>query len=163
MPDSRLHDTDFFSWTQQQADALRAVASGVKSNIVDWDNVIEEIESLGREQERALASHLRNVLSHLLKLDYSPADEPKAHWRKEIKLQRLEAEERLDANPSLKTRLPEILARAYHYARREAAIRLEEDGLALKDLPEDCPYSLEQTRDMNWFPVGRAGNERVKD
>jgi hypothetical protein len=163
MPDNRLHDTDFYSWTRQQADALRAVASGVKSNAVDWENVIEEIESLGSEQEHALESHLINILVHLLKLDYSPAIDPRRHWREEVGTQRVRFEKRLRKNPGLKSKLNALFTDAYADARQEAAIKLERDGLSLADLPEHCPYSLEQTRDMNWFPVGRAGNERVKD
>ena len=60
---SELYDRDFFLWTQEQAAALRAVR---KSNLpLDWDNLAEEIESLGKSQRTELNSQVRRILRHL--------------------------------------------------------------------------------------------------
>ena len=70
---STLYDEDFFAWAKQQAEALRA-ASRAGSNLkLDWENLAEEIESLGRSQRHELRSRLGVVLAHLLKLKRSPA------------------------------------------------------------------------------------------
>ncbi|MFM2043706.1 MAG: hypothetical protein RLY86_2282 [Pseudomonadota bacterium] len=153
MPDDRLHDVDFYTWTKVQAAALRDIAQGRRSNAVDWENVIEEIESLGSVQEHALVSHLVNIIVHLLKLELSPAENPRKHWRQEIGHQRVRFERRLKKNPGLKSSLGLLFAEAYEDARRDAAISMEQDGLSLKDIPEACPYTLDQIRDFDWFPV----------
>ena len=70
-----LYDRDFLRWTEQQAAILRRAASD--SNLpLDWENLAEEIESLGKSLRRELSSQLRRVLRHLFKLEASPADRP---------------------------------------------------------------------------------------
>jgi len=66
---SELYDRDFFLWTQEQAAALRTVR---KSNLpLDWDNLAEEIESLGESQRAELNWQVRRVLRHLSELEVS--------------------------------------------------------------------------------------------
>jgi hypothetical protein len=57
------YHTDFYLWTQQQADLLRQGALSA----LDVENLIEEIESMGKRDRRAIGSYLRNVMMHLLK------------------------------------------------------------------------------------------------
>jgi len=85
-----LYDQDFVRWTEQQAGALRQ-AKG--SNLpLDWENLAEEIESLGRSDRRELRSQITRILRHLLKLEASPAAEPRAGWRSTIREARSEIE-----------------------------------------------------------------------
>ena len=82
---SDLYDTDFVAWTDQQADALRRFAAGERVNdLVDWTNIIEEIESLGRSQEQELANRVSTILDHLMRLQASPATDPRRGWRSTI-------------------------------------------------------------------------------
>jgi Domain of unknown function DUF29 len=78
-----LYDSDFYVWTQDQAAHLRAK----KWPALDVDNLAEEIESLGRSQRKALRSHLRNLLIHLLKWTYQPDQQPQhgRSWRAAIR------------------------------------------------------------------------------
>jgi hypothetical protein len=82
-----LYDEDFVRWTEEQAAALRRAKSqsltGTRgSNLpLDWENLAEEIESLGKSDRRELRSQITRVLRHLLKLEASPAAEPRAGWR----------------------------------------------------------------------------------
>ncbi len=62
------YDTDFYQWTQQQADLLRQGALSA----LDRENLAEEIESMGKSGQRAVESYLRNILLHLLKWQYQP-------------------------------------------------------------------------------------------
>src|SRR5664279_1777910 len=76
------YDVDFLSWSERQAALLRRVGAGEKVNDqVDWENVAEEIESVGQSERRSLASHVRNVLEHLAELTTSPAIDPRAGWQ----------------------------------------------------------------------------------
>ncbi len=71
----RLYDQDLVLWSEEQARALRAAADAGWNAPIDWENVAEEIESLGRSERHALASHIALVIEHLLKLQLSPARE----------------------------------------------------------------------------------------
>ena len=75
-----LYDRDFYTWAVQQAAALRRR----DFSAVDWENVIEEIESLARTEERSLKSQYARAMEHLLKLQYRGDEEtePVAGWRK---------------------------------------------------------------------------------
>lgn len=147
-----LYDTDVYTWAMQQASALRSEAVRGGSNAVDWENVAEEIESLGREQAHAIVSYMSRIIEHLLKLQVSPARDPRDHWMDETQRFRIQLERRTDSNPALAARLDQFVDRAHHYGRREASIGLARDGLLLSDLPETCPYSIDQIRAFDWFP-----------
>ena len=72
------YDTDVFLWSEHQADLLRRVAAGENINDqVDWPHIIEEVETVGRSERAALHSHIAVVLEHLIKLQASPATDPR--------------------------------------------------------------------------------------
>ena len=80
-----LYDQDLVLWSEEQGRALRAAAGAGWNAPIDWENVAEEIESLGRSERHALASHIAIVIEHLLKLQASPATEPARGWRDTIR------------------------------------------------------------------------------
>jgi Domain of unknown function DUF29 len=81
MTDASLYDTDFLSWTEEQVAALRALAQRPDlSNAVDWENVIEEIECLGRSEWKGVASQIRNALAHILKGYCDPDSLSRVAW-----------------------------------------------------------------------------------
>ena len=147
-----LYDTDVYAWAMQQASALRSEAARGGSNAVDWANVAEEIESLGREPAHAILSHMTRIIQHLLKLQHSPAADPRNHWKKEVRRFRVSLLNRAESNPALAARMEQFVERAYRYGRLEASIDLADDGLSLADLPETCPYTIDQIRAFDWFP-----------
>ncbi|MBV9389608.1 MAG: DUF29 family protein [Chroococcidiopsidaceae cyanobacterium CP_BM_ER_R8_30] len=63
-----LYDSDFVLWSEKTAKALRDRSF----NDLDWDNLIDEIEQLGRNNKHALSSQLRRLLHHLLQWEYQP-------------------------------------------------------------------------------------------
>src|SRR5215471_10976931 len=92
-----LYDRDFFLWTQEQSAALRRAKD---SNLpLDWENLAEEIESLGKSDRRELRSQIRRVLRHLFKLETSPARAPRAGWRSTIREARTEVADVLRDSP----------------------------------------------------------------
>jgi Domain of unknown function DUF29 len=143
------YDRDFYEWTDVQAAALRAKAW----NQLDWDNLAEEIESLGKSDRRAVQSHLKVLLRHLLKCAYQPP--PHASWRTSIKNARDEIELILDDSPSLRRHLPPAVAWAYPRARDEAA---DETALALAIFPETCPWPLDRILNPSFFPEETVAN-----
>jgi len=97
------YDTDTVLWSERQADLLRRVAAGERINDqVDWENVADEIDSVGRSQRLALASYVGLVLEHLMKLEASPAREPRRGWKETVRRTRLDIKRLLEANPSLR-------------------------------------------------------------
>ena len=78
MTDARgLYDVDFVAWTEQQAEALRATAHGGTNQPLDWENLAEEIESLGKSDRRELRSQIYRIIRHLTKLQFSQATDPR--------------------------------------------------------------------------------------
>ncbi|CAO3420348.1 DUF29 domain-containing protein [Azospirillum endophyticum] len=152
--DGRIgYDTDFLAWTEEQARLLREASRERIDTPIDWENVAEEIESIGRSELRAVESALVRVIEHLLKLEYSPAEDPHGDWKISVLEHRDRVVRDLSASPSLRGRVDTV--GIYKTGRKIAALGLERDGIRLNDLPVDCPYSLEQLLDEDWWPANR--------
>ena len=124
-----LYDQDFLRWTEQQAMALRRAAK--ESNLpLDWENLAEEIESLGKSLRRELSSQIRRVLRHLFKLEASPADRPRAGWRATITAARADIAEVLEQAPSLRREVAEMVGKQARIAAELAAADLTGHGEA---------------------------------
>jgi len=141
---TNLYDADFYGWTQRQADTLRAR----DVSAIDFDNLIEEIESMGRSEKRELESRFEVLLMHLLKWHYQPGFRGTS-WQVTIKEQRSRIADHLKDNPSLKGVLTEIFDRAYRYAVMEA---VKETGMGESVFPSECPWTYQQVMDANYWP-----------
>jgi hypothetical protein len=139
-----LYDTDFYAWAEQQTKLLR---SGQLAQ-ADIEHIAEEIESMGRREKRELLSRLAILLMHLLKWQVQPMLRGNS-WRATIKVQRRDIERHLADNPSLKAKLPEILAAAYGDATLLAS---RETGLPEASFPPSLPWSFEQIMDGGFWP-----------
>src|SRR5689334_1246057 len=97
------YEDDFYSWSQQQAKALRLAATSrvILPAPIDFESVAEEILSLGLSQLRELYSRYRILLTHLLKWQYQPAQRTPS-WRITIRNQRDELARLLKISPGLK-------------------------------------------------------------
>jgi len=157
MGHSAKYDEDFYAWTQEQATRLREAAASGANLPLDWENLAEEIESMGRSDRSGLESHLGRVIEHLLKLEFSPAEYPRRVWKVSVLNHRREVEKALRGSPSLKAKVSEALTSAWRDARRMGLTGLDEDGVSYKDVPTDCPYSAEQVQDFDWWPENRHG------
>jgi hypothetical protein len=147
-----LYDRDFLLWTEEQAAALRRAK---KSNLpLDWDNLAEEIESLGKSQRAELNSQIRRILRHLFKLEASLSLDPRAGWRATIRDARTEIEDLLEASPSLRPEISAIMGRQRTIAAKLAAHDLEDHGEppgAVWQLLEKGGFTIEQILG-DWFP-----------
>jgi hypothetical protein len=150
----RLHDTDFALWAKQQAAALRAAARGASNLQLDWENLGEEIEGLGISQRSALRSQIRRIIRHLVKLEYSPAADPRRGWEESIGDARAEIEDLLETSPSLTAELDQDIAaqarRAVERAIGDLQRHGETGGLDLSRI-RSTSYSREQVLG-DWFP-----------
>lgn len=141
---SPLYETDFYSWAMQQAQLLR----DRQLQEVDWNNIIEEIEALGRSQYHALVSAIEQLTLHLLKWQFQHKKYSKS-WENSISKQRIQIERLLEDNPSFTAKSDEIIPKGYKYGRKGA---IQETGLPSTHFPESCPYSWANLTDDNFFP-----------
>jgi len=139
-----LYETDFYGWTQRQVDAMRA------GNLADLDlnNLIEEVESMGKNQKKELESRLEVLLMHLLKWRYQPNLRGRS-WQLTIIEQRKRIAYHLEENPSLKSRIPEAHNRSYAFSVMDA---VKETGMADSIFPEQCPWTFEQVMNPDFWP-----------
>jgi hypothetical protein len=149
---SVLYDIDLVEWSERQADLLRRVAAGEAVNEKpDWTNIAEEIDALGKNQGRELSSRIAAILVHLIKLEASPATEPRAGWRETVRHQRDEIERLLADAPSLRARIPAIIARELAGARNRATAALADNGEAPRTEPAQLAYTEDQVV-CDWLP-----------
>lgn len=142
--DKTLYDQDYYLWLTETAYLLQ---EGRLSE-VDVPNLMDEIESMGKSQKRAIESYLKVLLLHLLKWQYQPGLRS-GSWRSSIRNSRVGIQKRMSESPSLRTYPEEIWMECYDLARANAA---DETGLPLKTLPETPPFTLDQVLDAAFLP-----------
>ncbi|CAN1211655.1 DUF29 domain-containing protein [Tumidithrix helvetica PCC 7403] len=140
-----LYETDFHAWAFEQAKLIQQK----RWQELDTLNLMEEIESLGKQQREQLENRLAVLLGHLLKWDLQPQLRTKS-WKATIREQRRAVQKLIAKNPSLKPYLPEAISDGYT-AGMDLVVR--ETPLDYKDLPKECPFTIEQIFDST-FPVG---------
>ncbi|HAN73415.1 MAG TPA: DUF29 domain-containing protein [Planktothrix sp. UBA8407] len=139
---STTHETDFYAWTNEQVQLLKTG----QLNQIDWQNIAEEIEDMGRSEKRQLESRLEVLIMHLLKWQFQPNLRSRS-WQLTIKEQRLRLEKILQKNPSLQPNLTEAIEDVYPLATLSAE---RETGLSL--FPETCPYTLTEILSPEFLP-----------
>jgi hypothetical protein len=151
MPDGPRYDDDFYAWTQHQAEVLRSLH--VTDNRFDREHVAEEIEDLGKSERDAVRSQVRRVIEHFLKLAYSPVTQPRFEWMHSVADARTALEDKL--SPTLRRDIEGTLEKLYAEGRRQAALSLRAHGEddAVRALPVNCPYSLDEICQQDWYPV----------
>ena len=138
-----LYEQDFYLWIETTVNQLknRQLAA------VDLENLIEEVEAMGRSEKQALESNLVVVLLHLLKYQYQP-DQRSNSWLSSIYEYRRRLNKALKNSFSLKPYYIEVFEECYQDARQEAAL---ETDLALETFPLVCPFTLEATLDRDFL------------
>ena len=134
MPDG-LYERDILVWSEHQADLIRRLGRGERVNDVDWDNVAEEIESVGRSELSSVKSYLRLIVVHILKIYLAPDAVAVNHWRQEIRLFQASANDSF--SPSMRQRLE--VEKTY----RDVVRGLMADDKTLA-LPDVSPFALDQ-------------------
>ncbi|MEH1871406.1 DUF29 domain-containing protein [Nostoc sp.] len=142
--DYSLYEQDFYLWIQTTAELLKQG----RLTELDLENLIDEIETMGRSEKRALESNLEVLLMHLLKYQIQTERRSKS-WEYTILEHRRRVQKALVESPSLKPHFDQVFEESYQTARRLAVI---ETGLAIATFPEQSPFTLEQVLDSDFFP-----------
>lgn len=139
-----LYETDYYLWARQQAEALRQLDRERWNGPLDLKQLAEEVDDLAKRDRNACRSQVVRVLVHLLKLDHSPAGEPRAEWKVSILSARREL--RADLTPTLRHDLEACFGTLYRDAREEAGLALERfsEQDAAAGLPAEPPYTLDE-------------------
>ena len=132
-----LYNQDFVEWTQQQSEYLKTRRWAE----LDVKNLIEELDALGRSEQKELGSYLQMLMMHLLKYQYQPERKTKS-WITTIANCRDSIQDCLEDTPSLTRFLQdsEWIAKYYRRACREAA---KETQKSVEIFPPQCPYTME--------------------
>jgi hypothetical protein len=141
-----LYDQDFHAWALETAKLLRKQSW----NQVEWEAVIEEIESLGKSQERELASRLFQLVMHRLTWIAQPGRRQTSRsWTTSIRNQRRELGRLLRQSPSLHRQVEGVLVEEYAGAVDEA---MHQTGLPREAFPPTCPWTAPQILDNDCWP-----------
>lgn len=138
------YETDYLEWIETTLEKLRSC----DYDSVDWENLIEEIEDMGRSERRGLKSNLIVVLVHLLKWQFQP-DRRSGSWGGSIVEHRRRIQEAIDDSPSLQPYLESIFDKCYLQAIKQAAA---ETGLSSEAFLQQCPYDLEEVMSDEFLP-----------
>ena len=135
------YDQDFNLWVKEQASALKAR----QFTRLDYDNLIEEIEDMGKSEKRSLESYLERLIEHILKLQYweSEKSHNSKHWQVEVNNFRNRIKRLLKRSPSLRNYMSEIYPEIYQDAVSSWRIEF--------DIPDSEPIPLEKILDKDYF------------
>ena len=142
-----LYEADFVRWSEEQASAVRSAALSGANLPLDWENLAEEIDSLGKSLRSELRDRLATIVEHLLKLQVSPATDPRGGWIEKIERERIDVDILLRENSSLRATLAETIADAVDKAKGSAAASLKRYGEWTADVRravEEANFSREE-------------------
>ena len=159
MPDGKAprYDEDFVRWSEEQAAALREAAGSGVNLPLDWENLAEEVESLGRSERHELRNRIATIIEHLLKLEHSPATRPRNGWIATIGRARLQIEDLLESSPSLRREVPAMVASSLPRTAKLVARLLHNRGETAPELTvrlAAANYTPEQVLG-DWYPETR--------
>jgi len=138
------YEQDVVKWSEEQAALLRQR----DFSHLDIEHIAEEVEDVGKSEQRELMSHMVVLLAHLLKWEYQP-ERRGAIWEKTIKAQRIEIAFNIKETPSLKTRLESEAWQQVVWAKAVSAAVAETD---LDIFPEESPWTMQQVLSNEFFP-----------
>jgi len=139
-----IYHHDYQLWLSNQITLLQ---QGAFSDL-DVKHLIEEMEDMGISNRRALSSHLIILIAHLLKWQFQP-EHRSSSWRGSIVEQRVQLEDVLEAAPSLKNLIPEVM---HHIYPKALKIAVTETGMKQDKFPNEMPYTVEQLLNENYWP-----------
>ncbi len=138
------YERDFYGWIHHNIALLKR---GQWADI-EVDILIDELESMAKRDRRELTSRLMILIAHLLKWQFQPAKRS-GSWQGSIDEQRLRISRQLEDSPSLKNQCFESIESAYPDALKLA---IKETKLPAITFPKECPYSIEQLLDEDFYP-----------
>jgi hypothetical protein len=152
-----LYDQDFYLWLQTTINLLKQG----KFAEVDLENILEELESMGRSEKNAIKSNLRILVMHLLKYKYQPEKRTNS-WRYTITEHRQRLQDTFKTSPSLYRFFEDIFNESYQNARKLAS---DETGLSINLFPPESPFTVEEVLNPDFLPTenDRPENDDIND
>ena len=147
----QTYEIDLAAWVHDQVERLRRDAT----DELDVAHIVEELEQFARSERRALGSHMRNLILHLLKWEFQQ-DRRGQSWKASVDNTRSDIYELLTEMPSLRRDLENQIGPRYARIRKSAAFQT---GLPLARFPERCPYAAEQLMDSEFLPEGHENGD----
>ena len=139
----KLYKSDYLAWYEMTLEQIR----NDQLNDLDLDSLSEVLENLVRDTKRSGESYLRQIIIHLLLIEYWEAESiNRRHWAAEIVNFRNELE--TDMTRNLRKYLNEEKENNYQKAIKYV---IAKTGLKKNTFPEQCPYTLEQLINDDWF------------
>lgn len=142
-----LYDQDFYLWIQTTIQHLQ------ERNLeqLDIENLIEEIDSMGRSEKKELKTRLVVLIEHLLKLQYwiEEKDDNARGWRNTVVEQRRQIIYTIADSPSLKAILNDVFLPCYQDAKKDTTNKYQ---LPSNLFPEEPPFSLDQVLNADFIP-----------
>lgn len=141
---STRYEHDIVAWANEQSRLIRAG----RFDLLDLEHIAEEIEDVGKSEQRELANRMAVLLTRLLKWQYQ-AERQGNSWRRTIREQRRGISARLDETPSLRAKLDDakwwdgVWADAVAQASQETELDL---------FPNACPWTKAEIIDLEWLP-----------
>jgi len=148
-----LYEKDFYLWVIENLKLLKNKEYG----LVDWENLLEEIEDMARRELRSLISFMAVIMEHLYKWENFRYREDVGHsWIRSINNARNELDTIFETYPGIRKKAAEELPTAWRIAVKRLVRWFKEDenhDLAKKyfgrfptekDFPQECPYTFEQ-------------------
>ncbi|HAC65423.1 MAG TPA: DUF29 domain-containing protein [Cyanothece sp. UBA12306] len=139
-----LYKSDFNLWLEENIKCLKQK----KLDQLDIDNLIEEMEAMGRSEKKAFRSNLEQLLMHLLKWKYQP-NKRSGSWERSILEHRNGILEDLEDSPSLKPYFDQVFDKCYQNSRKYAKA---ETLLNLDIFPDVCPFTRTQILTPDYLP-----------
>jgi hypothetical protein len=137
-----LYDRDYLLWTEDIVNKLQAR----DLDGLDFENLIEEIEDLGRSQKHKLRSHLTTLVEHLLKRCYVPMANEFNGWERTIREQRRQIKWMTEASPSLTPYFREIFDLTFAEALEEV---MAEPGYKFVKFPDTWQFDRDRDSLLN--------------
>ena len=115
---SKLYEQDFNRWREVVIKQIKAK----NFQAIDWENLVVELEDMGKAEKRAFVGNLTILIAHLLKLMIQK-DAPnlmKGSWYSSVTEHRFRVQKDLQENPSFQSYLAEAINKSYKDARKLA-------------------------------------------
>ena len=142
---SASYETDVLAWANEQARLIRAG----RFELLDLEHIAEEIEDVGKSEQRELANRMAVLLVHLLKWQYQ-ADRRGSSWLRTIKEQRKRVLLRLEETPSLSGKLNDLRWWSDVWAD---AVSQAISATGVDTFPDECPWAVAEVIAADWLPA----------
>jgi Domain of unknown function DUF29 len=139
------YDADIIAWANEQAWLVR----NRKFELLDVEHIAEEIEDVGKSEQRELGNRMTVLIAHLLKWQFQPERQGRS-WELTIRNQRKAIQLHLKQVHSLKSKLGDvewceiIWGDAVYQASKETE---------LDTFPETRLWSIDNILSDSWLPT----------